>query len=315
MTTHPATTVQSLIAQHYDLPAPLTVEFLRAYTNDVYHVTAAGDRYVLKMYGAAWRTRSELRYEVDLLHHLHARDVPVALPVAARDGDPVQTHHIGDGERHMMLFTWAPGDKPAPPFLPELYAAEGRAIAAFHAASDDFVSAHARPALDIRYLIDAPLTVINRHLVDPASKRFMTGFASHIAERLHELAAEGLDWGPCHGDATMDNFHVDDDHRIVWYDLDSGGPGWRAGDLQGWAAIVPDATPLWQAFLRGYRDVRPLDPREVEAAPYVSAAFEFWGTAVDLDRRSVRQGAQAVAARLDAAHSVLQRWADRLGFG
>ncbi|HEU0165108.1 MAG TPA: phosphotransferase, partial [Thermomicrobiales bacterium] len=169
MTTHPATTVHALIAQHYDLPAPLAVKFLRAYTNDVYEVTTARDRYVLKMYGAAWRTRSELRYEVELLHHLDASGVPVALPVVARDGDPVQTHHIGDGERHMMLFAWAPGDKPAPPFLPELYAAEGRAIAAFHAASDDFVSDHARPALDTRYLVDEPMAVILGHLADPAS--------------------------------------------------------------------------------------------------------------------------------------------------
>ncbi|HEU0164281.1 MAG TPA: hypothetical protein VFQ54_04500, partial [Thermomicrobiales bacterium] len=133
-------------------------------------------------------------------------------------------------------------------------------------------------------------------------------------ERIHELAGAGLDWGPCHGDATMDNFHVDDCQRIVWYDLDSGGPGWRAGDLQGWAAIEPDAASLWDAFLRGYREVRPLDPREIEAAPYISAAFELWGTAVDLDRRSIHQGEAAVATRLRSARDVLQRWADHFGF-
>ncbi len=100
----------------------------------------------------------------------------------------------------------------------------------------------------------------------------------------------------------------------MWYDFDSGGPGWHAGDLQGWAAIRTEATARWEAFLHGYQGVRPLDPVNVEAAPYLSAAFDVWGMAVDLQHRIMKQGTDATHQYLSESLNKMQPWASHFGF-
>ena len=61
---------------------------LRSYTNDVYIVDTASDTYILKVYGAGWRSAAEIAYELDVLAHLTAKGVAVAPAVQGRYGRP-----------------------------------------------------------------------------------------------------------------------------------------------------------------------------------------------------------------------------------
>ena len=119
-----------------------------------------------------------------------------------------------------------------------------------------------------------------------------------MKERIAELACEGLDWGPIHGDATLDNLHVTADGRVILYDLDSGGPGWRAADLQGWAAGHAEYQGRWEAYLAGYSSIRPLGPADLLAAPYLILAWDIWGLKIDLEQRILRQGRERAQAYL-----------------
>ncbi len=307
-------TVLSWVANHYRFGDPVSVELLRAYTNDVYLVTTGQGRFVLKVYGLGWRTTSEVLYEVDLLHHLIAKGILVAAPVTGTDNQAVQFVREEGTERCAVMFSYAAGHKPQPPFSAALYEIEGRSLAALHGATDDFVSTHPRQVLDEEYLLYEPLAFFSPHLPSPDARQFFSAFTEQLAGRIHHYADQGLDWGPCHGDVTLDNFHVSDDGQIVWYDFDSGGPGWRAADLQGWAVLNTEATPRWQAFLRGYREIRALNSVNIEAAPALTAAFEVWGVAVDLQNRVLAEGEEAVGHYLIEAQSRLESWADYLGF-
>jgi Ser/Thr protein kinase RdoA (MazF antagonist) len=315
MTPVPVDAVLPWAADRYGLVPPLDVRLLRAYTNDVYAVRAGGDRFVLKLYGAGWRTAAEVAYEADLLAHLSVRGVPVARALPGRDRRTVQHLPTPDGPRVAALFEHATGAKPTPPFTPDLDERVGRAAAAMHRAADDFVARHPRPAMDAAFLLDRPAALVGPLLADRADRAAFLGVVARLGRAIRARAARGLDWGPCHGDLTLDNLHVAGDGQIIFYDFDSGGPGWRAADLPGWAALTPEAAPRAAAFLQGYRAARRLDPADVEAAPYLYAAVLVWGMQIDLERRVLAQGDDAVRAYLTAQADELGRWAAHLGVG
>src|SRR5262249_49326268 len=121
----------------YDLPGSFVCELLRSYTNDVYLVKTLDRRFVLKVYRGDWRTEAEIAYEVALLQHLSAGGLAVAGPIQGVHGCVNRIPH-NDGYHNSVLFAYAAGEKPQPPFTPELYFLFGRVIAQMHELSQDF---------------------------------------------------------------------------------------------------------------------------------------------------------------------------------
>lgn len=295
------TQLPSWLGARYNLVDASSVTLLRAYTNDVWLVESVNSRFVLKIYGAGWRANSEIRYEIDLLRHLRSRGIHVAEPIVGFNGQTLQFVDLDGQRRQTVLFDHAAGEKPEPPFASEMYFREGRAAAALHRAADDFVTVHHRRALDLDLLLETPLTLIESLDIDTVIKRWLRQIGERLRTRIEGLATSGLDWGPCHGDLTFDNFHLTDDSRTIWYDFDSGGHGWRAIDLQGWAYGHPDWAEPWRAFLDGYREVRPLTDNDITAAPYVNAAQDIWSIQVELERRLLSKGNDAVRTYITTA--------------
>jgi Ser/Thr protein kinase RdoA (MazF antagonist) len=222
----------------------------------------------------------------------------VALPVAGRNGY-IDRIECPDGPRHAVLFDYAAGEKPQPPLGPELYFAFGRAVAQFHELSNGFLSEHHRAGLDSDVLIDAPLAQALPLLQDSADRTCLAEIATALCAKIADFAAHGVEWGPIHGDATFDNLHVTESGEVILFDFDSGGPGWRASDLQGWAANDPAFRYRWDAFHEGYGSVRTIDPLNLSAAPFLTIAWDLWGLKVDLDNRVIRLGAEATRAYLE----------------
>ncbi len=294
MTYLPSSHFATWTSSHFELPRIEHVRPLRAYTNDVYLVETNDPRYVLKVYGHGWRHDAEIRFEAELLDHLAAKGILVAQAIMGRNGEALQHVAIAGVRRQAVLFEYAAGRKPEPPFPPELYESEGRAVAALHQAADDFATSHERRMLDLATLIDGPLALVHSLDIDNETKGAVLAFGRMIRARLEPLIAGGLDWGICHGDLTFDNLHLTEEGEFVWYDFDSGGYGWRAIDCQGWTALDDEWRPLGQAFLDGYRYVRPLGENDIAAAPCLAAAQEIWGIQVEIERRVLAKGQAAV---------------------
>jgi Ser/Thr protein kinase RdoA (MazF antagonist) len=185
-----------------------------------------------------------------------------------------------------------------------LYERVGWAAASLHLAADDFLAAYPRPAMDESFLVRRPAGLVAALLNDDAERERFLGLVEAIAGALRAFVERGLDWGPIHGDLTLDNLHVTTDGEIVLYDFDSGGPGWRAADLPGWAAIypeIPNAEAHARAFREGYESVRPIAPVNFEAAPIVFLAFEIWALEIELRNRVLAKGETATRAFLSAA--------------
>jgi Ser/Thr protein kinase RdoA (MazF antagonist) len=292
--------VEAAISAWYLPAAPCRVSLLRSYTNDVFLVTSESDQLIVKVYGVGWRTDGELRYEVDLLEHLAVRGIAVARPIRGRDGAWIHHVETSAGRRQLLAFDVAPGAKPVQPFTPSLYRAIGRAAGRMHAALDDFVSPHARAPLDTEHLIDRSLERLAPFLEQCSDDwAFLTDIVARVKAEVLACARDGLDWGVCHGDLTLDNLHLTDDGEVVFYDFDDGGPGWRALEFQGvYLAQREGKSGVWDAYLQGYRSVRNLSESDVRAIPRFVIADQIWSMGVDADRRLPSQAPELRTATL-----------------
>jgi Ser/Thr protein kinase RdoA (MazF antagonist) len=277
--------IAALVTDVYRVPATGAV-LLRSLKNDVYRVDTARGPLVLKLY-ATDRPLAGVVWEVRLAAHLGER-VPQGVPLP--DGQPAGALDAPEGARAYALWEWAPGSPPPAPATDRLAGRFGRAVASFHSAAD----AGAPPAprgTDLGELLGPTLHRV-RAAVAPADRELLDLFGAALPER---LGAADLDRGICHGDVSLDNVHLDGD-RLVLYDLDLAGVGWRAADLTGVAS-----TPSWPAFLAGYREVRPFGGADLAALPW----FRVLGLIANLHFHLVEK------PMLRGIDSIREGWADR----
>jgi len=259
---------------------------VRRFVNDVYLVSGEEARYIFKVYRPEWRDPPAVLWEIDLLDHLSRRGAPVATALPRADGRSITLIEAPEGERYGVLFEFAEGEKPTPPFTADLYHRFGHAAGLVHERSTDFVSPHPRRPLDLSTLIDEPLCTLEPYLVSrPDDRIYVLNLARKLRARITDLANAGLDWGVCHQDMTLDNVHLTIDGRIIFYDFDSGGRGWRSMDFQGiYDSAMYNRNDHWEAFLRGYTEIRRLSDEELNAIPYFVLAYALWGLHVDIIR-------------------------------
>ncbi len=268
------------------------VRFFQAGFNDTYRVeTVDGQIYFLRAYRRGWRTQEDALYELDVLDHLHRKGVPVAYPIAARDGGFLVEVAAPEGVRHVALFAFAKGRElsydgdPAP--MARRY---GSAVAAMHNALDDFTSSHRRFRVDLDHLIDQPL-----HHVGPVLARraedwdYLQRFARGVKSAIEALPEKDLERGVCHGDLQCYHAHLDEDGALTFYDFDCGGFGYRAYDLAvfRWCARLEDQEEArWNAFLDAYRAARRVADLDVAAVPLFVCARHIWHMGVHAENAS-----------------------------
>jgi Ser/Thr protein kinase RdoA (MazF antagonist) len=134
--------------------------------------------------------------------------------------------------------------------------------------------------LDLDHLLHRPLArLFDSGIVEDAQARKEFG---EIAERT-ATAVEGFDgltWTYCHGDCHGFNARIKGTGEAVFFDFDDGGPGYLAYDLGVflWAKVSfgRRLTDRWQAFLEGYRSIRPISPADFEAAHRFVIVRHFW---------------------------------------
>lgn len=229
--------------------------------NEVFLVRAVEGQFAFKVYHRN-RTLPAVRWEVELLLALHRGGAPVVQPVAGQDG--YLEHVTVDGEDLVaVLFTWAPGAKPAPSH--ETYVRLGEAAARIHRAADGFDPSPDRESFDASVLIDEQLQRMSALLVHAGCRSAAVALGERLKDR---LSASALDWGICHMDLTLDNVHVGG--GLTVFDFDSAGSGWRAMEPYG---VLRFSATYFESWLAGYRAVRAFGPADEAAV----AAFGIIG--------------------------------------
>ena len=193
----------------------------------------------------------------------------VAPAIPATGGRLVGAITAPEGPRPIVLYPYLAGAKPRGPSVP-LYHAVGRALAQIHQATVGFHSAHPRSPQNLLAALDQALAVLlPRFTGQPEQQSFLLQLADRSRERLAVLATQGMEWGICHGDVTLDNLHLAPDGQVIFYDFDSAAPGWRASDPYGVMMWLSRGKPeYWHAFLAGYQEIRLLGEADRQAQPW-----------------------------------------------
>lgn len=272
----------------YRVAGPTRCRLAARGVNDTYRVDGGDATFYLRVSPHGWRTEPELSAELTLIDELDRRGLRVARPVPRHDGDYLSRLAAPEGERFAVLFAAADGAD-----VRDIDGAQsrayGRLAAHLHDAADAAAIASARFHLDERHLVDEPLASI-RAAIGPGNEdlTFLEQVAAQVRRHLAALPRQAPAYGLCHGDLHPGNARFDPAAEPTLFDFDFCGHGWRTYDLTVflWNAFGEGRSKRWRAdrwraFLRGYREVRPLDEAALEAVPLFLVARQIWLLGLD----------------------------------
>ena len=256
------------LAHRYGLSPSTRCSFIRRGGNDHYLVEDGDRRYVLRLYlnGKYYAgSADELRFELDLLDFLKAEGLPVAAPLPDVGGQTLARFDSGVETRYAALFEFAEGQD-IWEAMESRHARElGSTVAELHLAMDRFTSEYRRYHLDLEFLLDEPLRLLEARMVSQnrTSPTFLRELASELRENVSRVRLEGGAYGLVHCDLGWHNIHYDPDSGTTLFDFDLCGFGWRAFDLALVRLQFDDSH--WDAFLDAYRSVRPMSVAETDS--------------------------------------------------
>ncbi|MEQ8262749.1 phosphotransferase [Pseudohaliea sp.] len=249
--------------------------------------TASGDAYVLRLHRPGYNTLEELESERRWRDALAAIGLRVQTALAACDGRhfvPVSTTAAGEpGGRYASMVSWLPGEILDDGRLDgadrlerqRLFRDLGALAAQLHnqAAGWRAPVGFTRPALDRdgllgeqprwgRFWENGGLGVDDRTLVLKAR--------DCLRVMLDDYGAHRDNFSLIHADLHPGNVLVDADDKLGLIDFDDAAYGWHGYDLA--SALIEahaddDFPALREALLTGYREVRPLAPRDEAMLP------------------------------------------------
>lgn len=143
-----------VLSDLYDIGDVTECRFLSNGLNDTYLVDTSETKYILRIYKANWRDKSDINFEIELLNHLISNGVPVSHSVMKKDGGYLTELAAPEGVRFAALFTYAAGGHSDSKENTSLY---GEEVAKMHLALDDFQCSHDRFTIDLDHLLKEPI--------------------------------------------------------------------------------------------------------------------------------------------------------------
>jgi Ser/Thr protein kinase RdoA (MazF antagonist) len=279
-TTSRVEAVARFVEEHYELSPPLDCRMISRGFNDVYLVVAAtGDRYVFRLSHHRARGAADVLTETDFLAHLARAEVPVAVPIQARGGGLFVRGRSPEGVREGVLFRALEGRAPDATSVADA-SANGTTLAMLHNAGASFKATAPLYTLDLDYLLHRPLArVCDSGIVeDTGARSELEMIAARTAERIEGF--DHLTLTHCHGDCHGFNARITKAGEAAFFDFDDGGPGYLAYDLSVflWAKISfgRNLHLMWDAFVDGYRKIRPIISNDLEAAQAFVIVRHIW---------------------------------------
>lgn len=262
-----------------------SVQYMLRGMNDTYLVETMEHKRIFRLYRSDWRREeAAVAFELELLLHLDKQGVSVSAPIADALGTYILRLRAPEGNRFGVLFTFAEGREQEMD-NEERSALFGRAVALLHVNSEGFSTGQARDVWDAKTLIHRPMAIIEARMQHRREDlQFLQKLAADMEAKLNEYIHAGLEWGICHGD-LQGNFNTSfcEDHSYTHFDFDLCGYGWIAYDLAAFKlsrVLIEEeeelVESLWNAFLKGYREVRPLSENDQAAVSLMTGIRQFW---------------------------------------
>ncbi|GHH99456.1 phosphotransferase [Neobacillus kokaensis] len=254
-------TLVKTVSGFYNLTGPISCKFIRRSFNDHYLIKAGTKQYVLRVYlnnKNYIHNIDEIKFELDYLQYLNSKGIPVMDPIISNNNKNFIALKMNDETRYLTLFPFASGF----PIDENLYREQsnslGQIIAKLHLCSNNFVSKYSRYHLDIKTLIEDPLSIIekNTYLYGLGNISFFKNHTNKLIDYINNLPIDVNSYGLIHGDLNPSNLYFSNKNGFSLFDFDHCGYGYRIHDLAVIKLSFPDQ--VYKAILNGYEEIRPL---------------------------------------------------------
>ena len=246
--------------------------------NLIEQLAIENEEFILRIYRNDWRTQEEIGFELELLNCLRSKKQSIAYPLQTKYNELFFTISSPEGKRVAALFIYAEGEVLNKKISVEQSKILGTSIANIHVASNNFKTKYRRHNLDLTYLIDQSLVLIEPY-IDSNQYKFLASIQEKLYHNLSHLNSENADVGICIGDVNQTNFHINKARKITLFDFDQCGYGYRALELGKYLSSIHfhhSKQEKMEAFVQGYETVRHLTDAEKKAIPYFEITSVIW---------------------------------------
>lgn len=261
--------LQSQLLPFYNLPKESTLVFLYQGMHDTYLVQAPSAKYILRIYRSGWKTLPQVEAEIELLLMLKDQGSSVSYPMALANGSFIQPINSPEGERHAVLFSYAPGEKPSA--LNATHACLfGKLIANIHLSTQGKRIENLHRDYLVNPILDEVTQTIRVVLgAYPEAQNKLDSIVSAIHKKLTPSLLQELKTGICHGDPHYENICIEPiTHKVTIYDFDFSGNGYLLYDIGSFCHYERNNKKVIESFLEGYEQILPLTKTEREVVPY-----------------------------------------------
>lgn len=259
--------LKDIIANSYDISEPFDCRFIRRSFNDHYLIQTKNGKYILRVYlnnKYYINHINDFNFELELLSFLASKNIPVSYPIRNKDEVFLTKFLYNNETRFITLFSFAEGFQINTTLENNLAISFGENIADLHRVSNDFKSEHNRYKINLNYLINEPLEILqkycNKHNL--GNLNFFMPYANYLYSQLQQLPINSDAYGIIHGDLNPSNIHLNDNSNITIFDFDHCGYGWRIHDLAVIKLCYDKNT--YEAILYGYASKNNLSKIEKE---------------------------------------------------
>src|SRR6516162_6735205 len=98
-----------LCLSRYSFPTNTIITFLKRGFNDTYQIEFNTRKFILRAYKSHWRTKASIKTELKVLSYLKDNGISVSFPIADIHGEFIQSIVAPEGERFLVLFSYAEG--------------------------------------------------------------------------------------------------------------------------------------------------------------------------------------------------------------
>lgn len=261
-----------------------TLETVTERENAVFRATepgGAGTTSAIRVHRAGYHTDAELRSHATWARALSTDGVVATAPVIeTTDGDVVAhaRHPSVPEQRQVTVLGWVPGTMLAEDDTGDdvsTYRRVGELMARLHAHAGQWSPPPDFEVLswDVDGLLGEAATwgrFWDASLVDDDGRALLARFRAHARRVLNDLGTGPDRFGLVHGDFLPENLLLGPDGGITLLDFDDCGRGWFLFDIAT-ALFMPSIEETYpavrDAFVEGYRGVRPFPDDEVALLP------------------------------------------------
>jgi Ser/Thr protein kinase RdoA (MazF antagonist) len=284
-----AADVGRMLQQIYVLNGAVACRLFRTGINHLYIVSDTDSKFVFRVYTFNWRTKLEISEEIRLLNHLRINDVPVAYPIADKDGNFIQALHAPEGTRYGVLFIYANGKK-IPQFTTEASFTIGQAMAKMHRVTESLILQ--RVTYNAKTLIEDSFNISRKFFgTDSEEMIFVNSTSKYLIAEYSKVKHEEVRSGAVHLDIWFDNLHFTNGNEVTIFDFDFCGNGWLCLDLAYYMVQLYNTRQSedeyrrkLESFLAGYESIQKISAEEKRIIPMMAVSIWFFYLGVQCDR-------------------------------